>query len=89
MAVLDGHETRILPRSRVLAVKAGPLRLAGLLAAQRADVRGDGIDQRRNRGDVGLHRRPSMPSCCAASAVTGPIAATTVFLSRSAACSAP
>src|SRR6185503_18974483 len=31
----------------------------------------------------------SRPSCVAASAVTGPIAATTVFLSRSMVCSAP
>ena len=30
-----------------------------------------------------------MPSCCAASAVTGPIDATTVVRSRSAACSSP
>jgi hypothetical protein len=31
----------------------------------------------------------SMPSCCAASAVTGPIDATTVVRSRSAICSSP
>ena len=79
-----------LPWARVLApeVRDRARRPAVACHAVSTEMRGDRVDQRRD----GVGRRlivTWMPSCAAASAVTGPIAATTVFCSRSAACSAP
>ena len=77
----DGHGVDLATDRRGRTVRLSP--------TLRREVRDDGVDQRRQRcRSVGC-TVTVMPSCVAASAVTGPMAATTVVRSRSAACSAP